>query len=114
MTPLAPVLEDDVPDQRTLVPAPLACAGTLDGRDRFARWRGQHGLIPVIAPVATGCDGATYNVNADHVAGMVAAALGAAVLLELTDVPGSSTATAARLTLSTGAASSAWCAGAWS
>jgi acetylglutamate kinase len=47
-----------------------------------------HGLIPVIAPIATGRDGTTYNVNADHVAGMVAAALGAAVLLQLTDVPG--------------------------
>jgi acetylglutamate kinase len=47
-----------------------------------------HGLIPVIAPIATGRDGATYNVNADHVAGMVAAALGASVLLQLTDVPG--------------------------
>ena len=33
-------------------------------------------------------DGTTYNVNADHVAGMVAAALGAAVFLQLTDVPG--------------------------
>ena len=48
----------------------------------------RHGLIPVVAPIATGRDGATYNVNADHVAGMVAAALGAAVLLQLTDVPG--------------------------
>jgi acetylglutamate kinase len=47
-----------------------------------------HGLIPVIAPIATGRDGATHNVSADHVAGMVAAALGAAVLLQLTDVPG--------------------------
>jgi acetylglutamate kinase len=48
----------------------------------------RHGLIPVIAPIAIGREGATYNVNADHVAGMVAAALGAAVLLQLTDVPG--------------------------
>jgi acetylglutamate kinase len=47
-----------------------------------------HGVIPVVAPIATGRDGATYNVNADHVAGAVAAALGAAVLLQLTDVPG--------------------------
>ncbi len=47
-----------------------------------------HGFIPVIAPIATGRDGTTYNVNADHVAGMVAAALGAAVFLQLTDVPG--------------------------
>ena len=48
----------------------------------------EHGVIPVIAPIATGRDGATYNVNADHVAGMVAAELGAAVLIQLTDVPG--------------------------
>jgi acetylglutamate kinase len=48
----------------------------------------EHGVIPVIAPIATGRDAATYNVNADHVAGMVAAALGAALLLLLTDVPG--------------------------
>ena len=47
-----------------------------------------HGVIPVVAPIATGRDGATYNVNADHVAGAVAAALDAAVLLQLTDVPG--------------------------
>ena len=47
-----------------------------------------HGVIPVVAPIATSRDGATYNVNADHVAGAVAAALDAAVLLQLTDVPG--------------------------
>src|SRR4029450_10871859 len=47
-----------------------------------------HTLIPGIAPIGAGRDGATYNVNADHVAGMVAGALGAAVLLQLTDVPG--------------------------
>ena len=48
----------------------------------------ESGLIPVIAPVATGREGETYNVNADHVAASVAAALNAALLLELTDVPG--------------------------
>jgi acetylglutamate kinase len=46
------------------------------------------GLIPVIAPVAPGDDGATYNVNADIFAGAIAGALGAARLLFLTDVPG--------------------------
>jgi acetylglutamate kinase len=46
------------------------------------------GLIPVIAPVAPGDDGATYNVNADTFAGAIAGALGAARLLFLTDVPG--------------------------
>ena len=46
------------------------------------------GLIPVIAPVAAGEDGQTYNINADTVAGAVAGALGAQRLLMLTDVPG--------------------------
>ncbi len=46
------------------------------------------GLIPVIAPVAPGLDGETYNVNADTFAGAVAGALGATRLLFLTDVPG--------------------------
>ena len=46
------------------------------------------GLIPVIAPIATGEDGATYNINADTMAGAIAAALGAARLFLLTDVPG--------------------------
>ena len=45
-------------------------------------------LIPVIAPVAPGDDGETYNVNADTFAGAIAGALGATRLLFLTDVPG--------------------------
>ncbi|WP_233999933.1 acetylglutamate kinase [Porphyrobacter sp. TH134] len=46
------------------------------------------GMIPVIAPIAPGADGATYNINADTMAGAIAAALGAARLFLLTDVPG--------------------------
>ncbi len=46
------------------------------------------GLIPVIAPVALGEDGETYNINADTVAGAVAGALGAKRMLMLTDVAG--------------------------
>ncbi len=46
------------------------------------------GFIPVIAPVATGTDGESLNVNADTAAGMIAAALGAERLLLLTDVEG--------------------------
>ena len=46
------------------------------------------GLIPVIAPIAIGEDGATYNINADTMAGAIAAALGAERLFLLTDVPG--------------------------
>ncbi|WP_066554349.1 acetylglutamate kinase [Croceicoccus bisphenolivorans] len=46
------------------------------------------GLIPVIAPIGVGTDGHTYNINADTMAGAVAAAMGAARLFLLTDVPG--------------------------
>jgi acetylglutamate kinase len=48
----------------------------------------QAGLIPVIAPVAPGRDGETYNINADTFAGAIAGALHATRLLFLTDVPG--------------------------
>ncbi|KHK89404.1 acetylglutamate kinase [Novosphingobium malaysiense] len=46
------------------------------------------GMIPVIAPIAPGAEGDTYNVNADTMAGAIAAALGAARLFLLTDVHG--------------------------
>jgi acetylglutamate kinase len=46
------------------------------------------GMIPVVAPIGVGLDGHTYNINADTMAGAVAAALGAARLFLLTDVPG--------------------------
>jgi acetylglutamate kinase len=45
-------------------------------------------IIPVVAPIGLGEDGETYNINADTVAGAVAAALGAARLLLLTDIAG--------------------------
>ncbi|HHB82605.1 MAG TPA: acetylglutamate kinase [Devosia sp.] len=45
-------------------------------------------LIPVIAPVAPGRDGETFNINADTFAGAVAGAMQAQRLLFLTDVPG--------------------------
>ena len=46
------------------------------------------GFIPVIAPIGVGEKGETYNINADLVAGAVAAALSAAKLMLLTDVEG--------------------------
>ena len=46
------------------------------------------GMIPIIAPIGAGEDGHTYNINADTMAGAVAAALGAARLFLLTDVAG--------------------------
>jgi acetylglutamate kinase len=46
------------------------------------------GYVPVIAPIAVGEGGQAFNVNADTVAGEVAAALGAQKLVLLTDVEG--------------------------
>jgi acetylglutamate kinase len=46
------------------------------------------GIIPVIAPIAAGADGNTYNINADTMAGAIAAAVGAARLFMLTDIAG--------------------------
>jgi acetylglutamate kinase len=46
------------------------------------------GFIPIIAPIGVGMAGESYNVNADLVAGRVAAALGAEKLILLTDVAG--------------------------
>ena len=46
------------------------------------------GMIPVIAPIGADADGNTYNINADTMAGAIAAALGAARLFLLTDVAG--------------------------
>ena len=45
-------------------------------------------FIPVIAPIGVGRDGATYNINADIVAGKMASVLGAEKLLLFTNTPG--------------------------
>ncbi|MFT5504922.1 MAG: acetylglutamate kinase [Gammaproteobacteria bacterium] len=45
-------------------------------------------FIPVIAPIGVGDDGTSYNINADLVAGELAAVLGAEKLLLLTNTPG--------------------------
>ncbi|TAM10805.1 MAG: acetylglutamate kinase [Nevskiaceae bacterium] len=45
-------------------------------------------FIPVIAPMGVGTDGATYNINADLVAGALAATLKAEKLMLLTNVRG--------------------------
>jgi len=45
-------------------------------------------FIPVIAPVGVGSQGESYNINADLVAGHLAAALGAEKLILLTDIEG--------------------------
>jgi len=48
----------------------------------------QNNVIPIIAPTGLGENGETYNINADIVAGEIAAALQAEKLLLLTDVSG--------------------------
>ena len=48
----------------------------------------EHDFIPVIAPVGVGEDGQAFNINADLVAGAVAAELGALKLILLTDLAG--------------------------
>ena len=48
----------------------------------------QGGFIPVVAPIATGADGTTYNINADLVAGKLAEVLRAEKLVVLTNTPG--------------------------
>jgi acetylglutamate kinase len=45
-------------------------------------------IIPVIAPIGTGENGETYNINADTVAGAIAAAIEACKLMILTNVNG--------------------------
>lgn len=48
----------------------------------------ERGCIPVVSPVAVGAVGESYNINADHAAGRLAAALGSDKLIILTDVEG--------------------------
>ncbi len=45
-------------------------------------------IIPVIAPIGIGESGETYNINADTVAGAIAASIEACKLIVLTDVSG--------------------------
>lgn len=47
-----------------------------------------NGYVPVISSVAADENGQAYNINADTVAGEIAAALGAEKLILLTDTPG--------------------------
>jgi len=48
----------------------------------------ENDFIPVIAPVGAGINGETYNINADLVAGHIAASLKARKLILLTDTEG--------------------------
>lgn len=78
-----------------LVTAQIAASGALGRvgavaavRAELLEWLLAKGIIPVIAPLARGHDGAPLNVNADEVAAAVAVALQAVELLFVTDVSG--------------------------
>lgn len=47
-----------------------------------------NGYVPVVSSIAIGSEGESLNVNADHIAGEIAAGVGATKLVMLTDVPG--------------------------
>ena len=69
--------------------ADIGLVGEVDAvNPALIRLLEEDGFIPVIAPVGVGSRGETYNINADLVAGDVAAALGAEKLIHLTDVQG--------------------------
>lgn len=69
-------------DELQFVGKPVAVRASV-----LAAWL-DAGLLPVIAPMSLGVDGEIYNVNADHVAGAIAAAMGADLLTFITNVPG--------------------------
>lgn len=67
----------------------LGLVGEVAGVDpRPIRTLLEAGYLPVIAPTAADAEGVTYNINADVVAGEVAAALVAEKLVLLTDTDG--------------------------
>lgn len=55
--------------------------------DLLSQWVG-HAIVPVLSPMSIGNDGEIYNVNADHAAGAVAAAMDIDLLTFVTNVPG--------------------------
>jgi acetylglutamate kinase len=77
------------PDSQIEQAVDLGFVGEPDSIDTtILKTASQAGMIPVVAPIAAGTDGHTYNINADTMAGAIAGALGAKRLFLLTDVPG--------------------------
>ncbi len=67
----------------------LGCVGKVSKINPELLWDLlEHGYIPVVSSVAIGAAGESLNVNADHIAGEIAAAVGAVKLLMMTDVAG--------------------------
>lgn len=67
----------------------LGYVGDIDDVDTMIlRQLLDQGLVPVVATIGADVNGQSYNINADTVAGAIAAALGAEKLIFLTDVEG--------------------------
>ncbi len=65
------------------------CVGQITGiNTKLLNTLAQDEYIPVIAPIGIGENGESYNINADTVAGEIAAALSAEKLMFLTDIDG--------------------------
>ncbi len=70
-------------------PEDLGQVGEIDTVDpTLIKLLSGNGYIPVVASIGIGVDGGSFNLNADHAAGALAAALGASKFILLTDVPG--------------------------
>lgn len=67
----------------------LGCVGDVVSiNDKVLKLLAQDAYIPVIAPIGVDESGQSYNINADTVAGEIAAALSAEKLMFLTDIDG--------------------------
>ncbi len=82
--------ETQVPDENgNLIDVDLGLVGKIIGVNTEAvTTLDRAGYIPVIAPIGVGVDGTTYNINADTMAGEIAAAFQAEKLIVLTDTLG--------------------------
>lgn len=70
-------------------PEDLGQVGEIESVDTtVVKLLSTNGFLPVIASIGIGQDTESYNLNADHAAGALAAALGASKFILLTDVPG--------------------------
>jgi acetylglutamate kinase len=82
-------LERSDPEARAPEIIDLGHVGDVEQLDpRVVEALDEQQFIPVIAPIGVGADGATYNINADTVAGKLAITLGAEKLILLTNTVG--------------------------
>ena len=71
------------------IPGELGLVGEIEKVDTgLLEILEKEGFIPVISPLGVDEDGQTLNINADEVAGKIAASIKALKLIYLTDIPG--------------------------